>query len=192
MKRIRRVLLAISVLLVFFAVATNAFAAEEGSSSGSASEIFKWINFGIVAGALVWVFAKILPSQFRSNAEKISSAIIKATSARAEAERLLREAESKIANLEKEIAEIRAVAAQESAAEIQRIHAVTQSDIKKIGVAAKAEIEAAERAARNELKALAARLAVDGAESLLAKQLTPRAQESLVGAFVKNLEGGPN
>jgi len=35
-------------------------------------------------------------------------------------------------------------------------------------------------------------LAVDGAESLLAKQLTPQAQESLVAAFMKSLEGRPN
>ncbi len=35
-------------------------------------------------------------------------------------------------------------------------------------------------------------VAVDGAESLLVKQLTPRAQESLVAAFVKSLEGRPN
>ena len=51
---------------------------------------------------------------------------------------------------------------------------------------------AAERAARIELKALAAKLAVDGAESLLAKQLTAQVQESLVGGFVKSLEGRPN
>jgi len=62
----------------------------------------------------------------------------------------------------------------------------------KIAAAAKAEIEAAERAARLELKALAANLAVDGAESLLAKQLTPKAQESLISNFVKSLEGRPN
>jgi F0F1-type ATP synthase membrane subunit b/b' len=59
-------------------------------------------------------------------------------------------------------------------------------------LAGKAEIEAAERAARLELKAIAANLAVDGAESLLEKQLTPQAQESLVAAFVKSLEGRPN
>jgi F0F1-type ATP synthase membrane subunit b/b' len=49
-----------------------------------------------------------------------------------------------------------------------------------------------ERAARLELKAIAAKLAVDGAETLLAKQLTPQTQESLVSAFVKSLEGRPN
>ena len=70
---------------------------------------------------------------------------------------------------------------------MERLRAATQSDAQKIATAAKAEIEAAERAARLELKALAANLAVDGAESLLAKQLTPKAQESLISNFVKRL-----
>jgi F0F1-type ATP synthase membrane subunit b/b' len=43
-----------------------------------------------------------------------------------------------------------------------------------------------------ELKAMAAKLAVDGAESLLAKQLTAKAQETLISNFVKSLEGRPN
>jgi F0F1-type ATP synthase membrane subunit b/b' len=59
-------------------------------------------------------------------------------------------------------------------------------------MAAKAEIEAAERAARLELKATAANLAVDEAETLLTKELTPKVQESLVAAFAKSLEGRAN
>jgi len=76
--------------------------------------------------------------------------------------------------------------------EAERIRNLTRSDAQKIATAAKAEIEAAERSARLELKAIAANLAVDGAESLLAKQLTPQAQEALVSAFVKGLAGRPN
>ena len=129
---------------------------------------------------------------FRSNADKISSAITKATAARSEADRQLHEAEAKLANLQKEVAELRAFAQREAAGEAERIRALTQSDAQKISLAAKAEIEAAERAARLELKAIAAKLAMDGAESLLAKQLTPQAQESLVSAFVKSLDGRPN
>ena len=59
-------------------------------------------------------------------------------------------------------------------------------------MAAKAEIEAAERAARVELKALAAKLAVDGAESLVAKQMTPSVQEALINQFRTKLQGRPN
>jgi len=62
----------------------------------------------------------------------------------------------------------------------------------KIGTAAKAEIEAAERATRVELKALAAKLAVDGAESLVARQMTPSVQEALISQFVQSLQGRPN
>jgi F-type H+-transporting ATPase subunit b len=194
MRRRRGFLSATSVLFVLLFAATMAHAAEEGGNAATekATEIFKWINFAIVAGVLIWVFAKKLPSVFGKRAEVISSAITNATSTKAAADAQLREAESKLANLQKEVTELRAIAGKEAAAEVERIRAATQSDAQKIAAAARAEIEAAERAARLELKAIAAKLAVDGAESLLAKQLTPQAQESLISNFVKSLEGRPN
>ena len=193
MTRNRSLFFVVSALFVLLFVVVGAQAAEEGGNVATerATEIFKWINFAIVAGVLYWVFAKYLPPKFRSHAETISSAITRAASAKAAAEAQLREAETRLANLQKEVAELRAYAEREAAAEVERLRAATQRDIQKIA-AAKAEIEAAERAARLELKALAANLAVDGAESLLAKQLTPKAQESLISNFVKSLEGRPN
>jgi len=190
----KNLLRAASALAVLLVVAIGNQAAEESgnTSAGHATEFFKWINFAIVAGVVLWLFGKVLPSKFRANAETISSAITKATAAKAAADAQLREAETKLANLQKEVSELRAAAERESAAEVESIRAATQSDAKKISAAAAAEIEAAERAARLELKAIAAKLAVDGAESLLAKQLTPAGQESLVSNFVKSLEGRPN
>jgi F-type H+-transporting ATPase subunit b len=182
-----------SALLVLLFTALSAHAEEGGSATTErATEIFKWINFAIVAGLVAWVFLKLTPPFFRKNAETISSAITKATAAKAEADRQLREAEEKLARLEQEVAQLRATAQREMVVETERLRAITQSDVKRVRLAAKAEIEAAERAARLELKAIAANLAVDGAESLLAKELTPQAQESLVAAFVKSLEGRPN
>ena len=182
-----------ALLIVLFA-ALNTHAAEEGGNATTehANEIFKWINFAIVAGLIAWVFLRLTPPFFRKNAETISSAITKATAAKAEADRQLREAEKKLARLEQEVAQLRATAQREGTAEAERLRAITQSDIQKVGLAGKAEIEAAERAARLELKAIAANLAVDGAESLLVKQLTTQAQESLMAAFMKDLEGRPN
>jgi F-type H+-transporting ATPase subunit b len=183
-----------SLFVVFFCVTLTAHAAEGGGSAATdrANEVFKWINFAIVAALMIWLFAKKLPEWFRGNADKISSAIRNATAEKDEAERQVREAEAKLANLKQEIASLQAVAKREAAEEGERIRALAESDAKKVGIAAQAEIEAAERAARLELKALAASLAVDGAESLLAKQLTPAAQESLVDTFVKSLERRPN
>jgi F-type H+-transporting ATPase subunit b len=193
MTRNRRIFFVVSLLIVSMFAVVSAHAAEEaGAATERATEIFKWINFAIVAGAVYWVFGKILPPRFRSHAETIGSAIKKATSAKAAGDAQLRDAETKLANLQKEVAELRAFAERESAAEVERLGIATQADAQKIAAAAKAEIEAAERAARLELKALAAGLAVGGAETLLAKQLTPQAQESLVTGFVKSLEGRPN
>jgi F-type H+-transporting ATPase subunit b len=194
MTRNRGVLFATGVLFVLFFAAGSVHAAEESGSVAAerATEIFKWINFAIVAGVIVWVFGKLLPPVFRKKAEAISSAITNAANAKAAADAQLREAETRLANLQKEVAELRAFAERESAAEVERLRAATQTDAQKIAAAAKAEIEAAERAARLELKALAANLAVDGAETLLVKQLTPTAQESLISSFVKSLEGRPN
>ena len=178
---------------ILLLVALSAQAAEEGGTGSElATELFKWINFAIVAGVLAWVFLKVTPPFFRKNAETISSSITKATAAKAEADRLLREAEQKLARLEQEVAQLRAAAHREASAEAERIRALALSDIARLGAAAKAEIEAAERAARLELKAIGAKLAVDRAESLLAKELTPQVQESLVSGFVKGLEARPN
>jgi len=194
MTRKRGIFVVASLLLVLLSGAVSAYAAEEGGSAATehATEIFKWINFAIVAGLVYWVFGKLLPPFFRKNAETIGSAITNAASKKAAADAQLRDAEMKLANLQKEVTALRGVAESEAAAEVERIHIATQSDTEKITAAAKAEIEAAERAARLELKALAAKLAVEGAETLLVKQLTPRAQESLISGFVKSLEGRPN
>ena len=194
MKRGRPAFLFVNVAFAPLFFAVTARAAEEGGAGGTetATEIFKWINFAIVLGAILWLCVKKAPGFFRGRAEAIGSAIAKAGHAKDAADAQLREAENKLANLQKEVAQLRAYAERESAAEVERIHAATRADLEKIAAAAKAEIEAAERAARLELKALAAKLAVDGAEALLVKQLTAHAQTALISNFVKSLEGRPN
>ena len=193
--RVKRMLLAsTSAVLAALFLTLSAKAAEEGGAAGAdtAQEVFKWINFAIWAGALFWLCVKKAPRFFRARAEAIGSAITKAGGAKAAAEAQLREAETKFGNLEKEVAELRAFAEREAAAEVERIRTATRSDREKIAAAAKAEIEAAERTARLELKALAAKLAVEGAESLLANQVTAPTQAGLLSCFVKSLEGMPN
>jgi len=185
--------IAMGVCTALLICACVASAEEEANSATEhTTELFKWINFGILAAVLLWVFAAKLPPVFRANAETIASAITKATAVKAEADLLLADAESRLARLDQEIAAMRTAAEKEAAEDAARIKEMAKSDSEKISLAAKAEIEAAERAARTELKALAGKLAVDGAESLLAKQLTAQAQESLVSGFVASLEGRLN
>ena len=183
--------------LLLFAGSLLSAAAVCGAEGGSPAEhtigmTFKWIHFVILAVLVYWVFGKVLPPSFRHRADHISAAISKATAAKADAEQRLQEAAAKMASLEREVAEFRVQAQRDAAAELERLRGATQLDVEKIRMAAKAEIEAAERAARVELKELAARLAVDGAESLVAKQMTPAVQEAMINSFVQSLQGRPN
>jgi F0F1-type ATP synthase membrane subunit b/b' len=99
----------------------------------------------------------------------------------------LRDAERRLANLGDEVAQMRAAAQQDGTAEAERIRAMARDEAAKIGRTAQAEIEAAERAARMELKSIAARLAVERAEAIVKGKVTPEAQTALVRAFVENL-----
>jgi F-type H+-transporting ATPase subunit b len=174
-------------------LALSAHAEEAASASQqSAENLFKWINFALVVGVVVWWCVTKGSGKFERRADVISADIQKSTEAKKKAELQLQDAETKLQNLEKEVADLRVSAQRESAAEADRIRNLTSSDQQKITEAAQAEVQAAERAARLELKALAANLAVDGAESLLVKQLTPAAQEALINNFVKTLDGRPN
>jgi F-type H+-transporting ATPase subunit b len=173
---------------------TTARAAEQAGDLAESNTvlIFKWTHFFILTGILYWLFKKVLPPIFRRRADIISEAISKAAAAKAEAERRLEEAAIRLARLEQEVAEFRAGAQKEAMAELERLRAMTKIDAEKIAAAAKAEIAATERTARVQLKALTAKLAVDGAESLVAKQMTPAVQDALIRNFLHNLEGRPN
>lgn len=167
------------------------------SEGGNAAEepiglTFKWIHFVIIAVLAIWVFGKLLPPAFRKKADLISDAIEKATAEKAEAERKLKEAAEKLASLEQEVAAFRVMAQKDAAAEVERLRNMMRSDAEKIAAAGKAEIAAAERAARLELKELAAKLSVDKAESLVAQQMNPAVQEALISNFVQSLQGRPN
>lgn len=189
---IRRGAVVAAMTLLFVGFAS---AAEEGGNSAGhvmSMEAFKWVHFAIVLAILYWLFAKVLPATFRRNADNISSAITKATAAKAEAERQLKEALAKLATLEHEVAQFRSQAQKDAAAELEHLRAAIKVDAEKIGMAARAEIEAAQRAARVELKKLAAKLAMDHAEKLVAQQLTPGLQEAMLKGFVHSFEGRPN
>ena len=104
----------------------------------------------------------------------------------------MQEAAVKLTTLEQEVAAFRAHGLEGIGRGSGTVASATRNEAEKIKTAGKAEIEAAERAARMELKALAAKLAVDKAESLVAQQMTPAVQDALINNFVQSLQGRPN
>jgi F-type H+-transporting ATPase subunit b len=189
-RRIRQVA---SFAAFFFLLALPVFAQDEQPSPADSTTgwIFRWLNFAIVLGLLIYAFGKAVP-YFRRHAAEISEKIAEGTRAREAAEADRRAAQAKLAGIEAEVAAMRVEAKRGAQAEGERVRAQAKSEAEAIERSAQAEIVAAERAARLELKALAARIAVERAEAVLRSELTPKTEAALFGNFVAEIEGSPN
>jgi len=177
-------------LAIFLALAAAPVLAGEGEASPADSPsawIFRWLNFAIVFGAITYFAVKKGGPYFRKNAGQIAEKIEEGTRAREAAEQRRKENEAKLANLDSEVEQMRAEAKRGGEAEAQRIRAMARQEADRIEQSAQAEIVAAERAARFELKALAARMAVENAEQVLESQLTSEVNAGLFRRFIVEL-----
>lgn len=170
--------------------------AQEGPAASSADSptgwVFRWLNFAIVFGGLGYLIWKWGAPYFRQHAEEISEKIAEGTRAREAAEAQRREIQAKLAGLDDEIQRLREAGKQDAEAEAQRLRDMGRAESEKIERAARAEIEAAERQGRLELKILGAKLAVELAEALLRRSLTPKSEEFLFDGFVTELKRSVN
>lgn len=183
----------ISIGLISIFAAVPVFAQEGGDITDSTTGVvFRWLNFAIVAGIILYFFVKIAAPHFRSQSEEISRKIAEGARAREAADQQRAAAQQKLAGLGDEVARLRADAKRSGEAEAQRLRALARAEAEMIARAAQEEIAASQRAARLEMKALAARLAVERAESLLQQQITSAEQATLFEAFVTDLQGSAN
>lgn len=118
------------------------------------------LNFVVIAGLIFWAARKHLPGMFRDRTAAIQKAMQEAQKASEEARARLAEIESRLMKLDNEIGMIRDAAEKEGAAEEARIQAAAEEDARKIVSSAEQEIAAAAKAARRQLTAYAADLAV--------------------------------
>lgn len=140
-------------------------------------------NFVVIAAVLVWAGRKFLPGIFRDRTATIQKAMQEAQKASEEARRRLADIESRLSKLDAEIGAMGANAEKEGVAEEARIQAAALDDAKKIVAAAEQEIAAAAKAARRQLTAHAADLAV----GLAQKQI--RVDAATDQALVRNFAG---
>lgn len=187
MRRFRSIRLAGLPAAALLLAAQPVFAAEEGAPASPLTGIFQWINFAIVAGVLGWLLVTKAPGFFAGRAAGIASAIEEGSRLKAEAEARRRDAQQRLTNLASELEELRAASRRDAAAEAQRIRAATQEEAAKIERAAQAEVEAAGRSARLELRTLAAKLSVERAEAVLRAEMTPAAEDGIFTSFVGQL-----
>jgi F-type H+-transporting ATPase subunit b len=143
------------------------------------------LNFVVIAAVIVWAGRKYLPGMFRDRSAAIQKAMQEAQMASEEARRRLADIESRLMKLDVEIGMMRDAAEREGAAEEARIQAAAEEDKRKIISSAEQEIAAAAKAARRQLTAYAADLAV----GLARKQIHVDAgtDQALVRNFAKEL-----
>ena len=141
------------------------------------------LNFAVIAGVIIWAGRKFLPGIFRDRTAAIQKAMQEAQKASEEARRKLAEIESRLMKLDVEIGRMRDAAEKEGTAEEARIRATAQDDASKIVASAEQEIAAAAKAARRQLTAHAADLAI----GLAQKQI--RVDAATDQALVRNFAG---
>ncbi len=143
------------------------------------------LNFAVIAGAIVWAGRKYLPGIFRDRTAAIQRAMQEAQKASEEARRKLAEIETRLQKLDVEIGMMRDAAEKEGAAEEARIQAAAQEDARKIVASAEQEIAAAAKAARRQLTAHAADLAVGLAQKQI--RVDAATDQALVRTFAGQL-----
>ncbi len=163
-------------------------ASHEGGPGAPSMTGWKWANFALLAGGLGYLIAKKAPAFFRDRTVQIQKGIADAAKLKADADARAAGIEKKIADLGVEIEALRAGAREESDAEYQRLQEETTRQFAKIQAQAEREIALAAKAARMELKAEAAELAIGLAEKQLLGRITVEAGRGLVAGFVRDLE----
>ena len=148
------------------------------------------LNFVVIGGAIVWAGRKFLPGIFRDRTAAIQKAMQEAQKASEEARAKLAEIESRLQKLDIEIGAIRDAAEKEGAVEEKRIQAAAEEDARKIIAGAEQEIAAAAKAARRQLTAHAADLAVGLAQKQI--HVDAATDQGLVRNFAAQLGSTEN
>ncbi len=146
------------------------------------------LNFAVIAGIILWAARKFLPGAFRDRTAAIQKAMQEAQKASEEARAKLAEIEARLAKIDLEIGAMKATAEKEGASEEARLQAAAQEDVRKIVASAEQEIAAAGKAARRQLTAHAADLAVGLAQKQI--HVDAATDQALVRNFAGQLGSG--
>ena len=143
------------------------------------------LNFAVIFFAIAGLMRKMLPGYFNGRTATIQKGIEEARKMSEDARRRLAEVEGRLSRLDTEIAGMRKEADENAKAEEQRLLAAGEEERRRIVASAEQEIEMAANAARRELKAYVADLAVQLAEKKI--RVSKDTDEALVRAFTAQM-----
>ena len=190
---VKRLLLLAALLLAgsAFVLAQETKAGEgaksESSEKADPNELWRWVNFAILAAGLGYLVAKTLPPIFRARTSEIQKGIAEARVIKADADKRAAQVEAKIKTLGADIEKYRAESKLEMQQEGDRIRTETAAQIARLEAQARQEIESAGKMAQRELKTYAAKLALELAEQRVRARLDGATQAGLVNGFTQDL-----
>ena len=155
-----------------------------GEAAKPSLEIWKWLNFAILAGILGYISVKQGGPALRARSKEIAEGLAAGERAKAEADQRAAEVSAKLANLSSEITNMQTRAREERDSEAGRIRSGATAEIARLQHQASMEIESAGKQARLDVQRFAARLAVDLAEQKVRARMSPEVQASLIDSFV--------
>jgi F-type H+-transporting ATPase subunit b len=152
------------------------------------ARLFEYINFAIIALAIVIPLVRILPKVLQQRARTIKHDIDEARKVTEDAKTRLSAVEARLSKLDEEISAIRTHVESEARNDEARIKSTIEEESGRIVAAAEQEIAAAAAHERRGLRSFAADLAIEQAARQLV--LTPEADRALIAEFVSEAAKG--
>lgn len=173
-------------LLVLAGACAVPLAAQHGESADRTT-LWKGANFVILAGVAGYFIYKKGGAFFAGRTAEIQRGLTEAARLKAEAEARYAEMDRRLAELGAQVETLRQQARQESGTEGERLRQETGRELKRIQAQSEQEAATAVKAARQELRAYSAELAVGLAAGKIRARLTQEADGALVASMVQDL-----
>jgi F-type H+-transporting ATPase subunit b len=169
------------------AAAAHAGAEEAPHQESIVSVIARLVNFGVLAGALVYFLRVPLATYLSDRGSQIRADLVNANETRRAAAAQIEEIDRKMQALPRELEALRAQGAQEIAAEEERIRTAAAAERDRLLEQARREIDLQVKIAERDLVNHAANLAVGVATERIKKNINDADQLRLVDRYVQQL-----
>lgn len=162
---------------------------EEHAGRGIVDVLARVVNFGILAGTLVYLLRSPIAQYLSNRDAQIRSDLINAAETRQAAAAQIEEIDRRMKALPGELEALRAQGAREIETEEARIRAVSAAERNRLLEQARREIDLQVKVAERELVSHAADLAVGVAADRIKHSITDDDQRRLVDRYVQQLKG---
>ena len=147
----------------------------------------KLVNLGLFLTILYLIVRKPAREFFRQRLATVRETLDRAALEKKQATDKMAELDARLSRLDEDLREIRTQSDRDAAAERARMESETRNDIEKIRQMAAREVDAAKQVALADLKAFAATQAVDLAEQMIRREMTPADDAKLVARVGEEL-----